>query len=113
MDEFTHKETTAPLAAPPSASPPPRTERTLPRLGALEAAARQISVQCNVVVTTAIFVGAQMLRQPQYCRERKAQNTFRRAQRPAQAGGRVASAEVCHVAFVDWQSERLLKHHLE
>jgi hypothetical protein len=78
----------------------------LPMLGALEAAAKQLSVRCNLLVATAIFEGSQLLRQPHHCRERNAQAARRRAQRAAPSS---PPAELCHVAFVDWQSERLLK----
>jgi hypothetical protein len=45
----------------------------------------------------------QLLRQPRYCKSTAVQAEYRRAQRHERATAR------CHVAFVDWQSERLLK----
>ena len=55
------------------------------------------------MVATAIFEGTQLLRQPRYCTSTAVQAEYRRAQRHERATAR------CHVAFVDWQSERLLK----
>ena len=86
---------------------------TVPSLSALEYAAAQLNTNCRVLVATVAFEASALLRQPHYCRTEAAQDTHRRAQRPNDAkspsssGPRVA---VCHVAFVDWQSERLIKH---
>lgn len=76
---------------------------TLPTLTALREAALQLAPQCSLVVATAIFEGTQLLRQPRYCKSTAVQAEYRRAQRHERATAR------CHVAFVDWQSERLLK----
>ena len=105
-----------PLHPPPSPPPPIASEtqlpstsvataepRALPPLAALRAAAGQLSARCDLVVATAVFEGTQLLRQPRHCKSRAAQSEHRRAQR------RGDSAALCHVAFVDWQSERLLK----
>ena len=100
-------EAASPSYAPPDFSLP---VDHLPSLVAFEVAATQLSVQCEVLVATAIFEGVQLLRQPQYCREKASQSRHRRAQRNT-----VKSAPVplCHVAFVDWQTERLLKQRQE
>ena len=73
----------------------------------MEAAATQLTSRCKLLVATAIFEGAQLLRQPAYCRTKGAQSTHRKAQTSSSTA---SEADVCHVAFVDWQSERLLKH---
>ena len=80
-----------------------------PPFAGLAAAAAQLWPRCDLVVATAIFEGVHLLQQPQYCRRRSAQDEYRRSQR-SRPGDRAA---LCHVAFVDWQSERLLKQEQE
>lgn len=74
-----------------------RYEPLLPSLDALHASAQQISAKCELIVATAIFEGIQLLKQPHYCK------TSSRAKR------RREHDALCHVAFVDWPTERLLK----
>ena len=91
----------APATAAASAAAP--SCGALPPLVAFEAAAAQVRARCELVVATAVFEGAWLLRQPKHCGDGAARR-LRDAQ--AQAGG---TAEACHVAFVDWPSERMLK----
>ena len=78
-------------------------------IDALAVAANELHAQhCQLLVATAVFERAHLLRQPKYCSDRRAQEAHRRGQRRSAS----APAARCHVAFVDWQSERLLKQHL-
>ena len=83
-----------------------------PSLAALEFAAAQLNVRCRLLVATAVFEGSHLLRQPQYCRSDAAHDRHRRTQRSASTSGArdAGLVPLCHVAFVDWQSERLIKH---
>ena len=89
------------------ASIPERDGGTLPSLAAFSQAASQLSVACELLVATAIFDGTQLLRQPLHCKPKDVQARHRKAQR---GEGRAA---ICHVALVDWPSERRLKEELE
>ena len=71
----------------------------------LQAALAQLRPRCKLVVVTAVFDGVHLLQQPRYCTDRMAQAARRRAQRASATH----AAPLCHIAFVDWQSERLLK----
>ena len=90
----------------------------LPPLTAFVNASAQLSSQCSLLVATAIFEGTQLLRQPRHCRRAEDQGRYRRAQRPtappppsssSSSSRGMPTAAICHVAFVDWQTERLLK----
>ena len=69
-------------------------------------AVQQLQRRCNLLVATAILRGVHLLQQPTYCHG-SAVDEYRRAQHQHTPAG------VCHVAFVDWASERVLKQKLK
>ena len=68
-------------------------------------AAGQLKPTCHLLIATAILRGAQLLQQPTYCHGGSVAEHQRAQQR--------REAAVCHVAFVDWVSERVLKQQLK
>jgi len=82
---------------------------SLPSLASLQAAAKSLRARgCEVLVATAVFEATRLL-QTKHCGHKgSAQAERRRAQLSSSR-----RAPVCHVAFVDWQSERALKQFQE
>ena len=68
-------------------------------------AASQLLPRCELVVATAILRGSQLLQQPAHCRGGLLSESRRAMRQP--------TAALCHVAFVDWASFRVLKQQLK
>jgi len=82
----------------------------LPSLAALHAAAAQLPAHCELLVATAVFEATRLLPTGGHCGPT---GGALRERRKSQMSGGGHRAPLCHVAFVDWQTERALKQHQE
>ena len=81
----------------------------LPSLASLHAAASQLPAHCELLVATAVFEATRALPTGAgFCGAKGERQERRKAQMRA-----ARRAPLCHVAFVDWVSERALKQHQE
>ena len=82
----------------------------LPSLASLHAAATQLPAHCELLVATAVFEATHLLPTGGHCGPT---GGALRERRKSQMSGGGHRAPLCHVAFVDWQTERALKQHQE
>ena len=82
----------------------------LPSLASLHAAAAQLPAHCELLVATAVFEATRLLPTGGHCGPT---GSALRERRKSQMSGGGHRAPLCHVAFVDWQTERALKQHQE
>ena len=82
---------------------------SLPSLASLRAAAEQLRARgCELLVATAVFEATRLL-QTKHCGHKGSMQAERRRAQLSSS----RRSPICHVAFVDWQSERALKQHQE
>ena len=118
-----------PVSTLPAAVPPPRATagvscgsnptaeanseagcEELPSLASLHAAATQLPAHCELLVATAVFEATHLLPTGGHCGPTGGALRERRKSQMSSGGHR---APLCHVAFVDWQTQRALKQHQE